>query len=295
MRAEAGRQRDLKGRAAALGMDHDVDVFDQTARSWWNVARTLDDAMLIWVSTPMVRVSLDASQDVPAIYATDCPADSGLAAFETPLPAFDTAPVGGLALREGARTDIHHDDPVLVDAIAWHLHGTTLDVNLLCHPDRLPHPLHPDQADLVGFLEFSAPLPTLFEESTVVSRSGAPVDGNLGPLAFLSSMWVLMMTPTTADRATVDAQTGRAATEQSPKQGQVTVVDLRPLRQVTQVEDRGQSGRTLTRRHVVRGHWTHQPYGPARSLRRVQWIESYIRGPEGAPLDERTLVYQWRR
>lgn len=54
-------------------------------------------------------------------------------------------------------------------------------------------------------------------------------------------------------------------------------------------------GRRLTTRHVVRGHWTHQPHGPGRQLRRLQWIASYTRGPEGAPLVERDAVYIWRR
>lgn len=295
MREEAGRQRDLKGRAAALGRDHDVDVFDQTARSWWDMARTLDDAMLIWVSTPMMRVALDASQDVPSIDTIDCPADRGLAAFDTPLPPFETAPVGGLALRDGTRTDIPHDAPVPVDAIAWHLHGSTLDVNLMCRPERLPLPLHPNQADLVGFIEFSTPVPLVFDEARVATRSGKLVRGNFGPLAFLSAMWVLMMTPTTSFRTTLDARAGAPASPSVPPAGKVTIVDLRPLRQAETAEDREPTRRTLTRRHVVRGHWTHQPYGPSQSLRRVQWVDSYVRGPEGAPLDDRTLVYQWRR
>ena len=39
----------------------------------------------------------------------------------------------------------------------------------------------------------------------------------------------------------------------------------------------------LTTRHVVRGHWTHQPYGPKRQLRRLQWVAPFIRGPQEAP------------
>ena len=33
----------------------------------------------------------------------------------------------------------------------------------------------------------------------------------------------------------------------------------------------------------MRGHWTHQPYGPKRSLRRLQWVAPFIRGPQEAP------------
>jgi hypothetical protein len=38
---------------------------------------------------------------------------------------------------------------------------------------------------------------------------------------------------------------------------------------------------------MVRGHWTHQPHGPERSLRRLQWIGPYWKGREGAPINLR--------
>lgn len=36
----------------------------------------------------------------------------------------------------------------------------------------------------------------------------------------------------------------------------------------------------LTVRVRVRGHWRNQPHGPGRSLRRLQWIEPFWRGPD---------------
>lgn len=38
----------------------------------------------------------------------------------------------------------------------------------------------------------------------------------------------------------------------------------------------------LAQRFIVRGHWRNQVYGPARSLRRRQWIEPHWKGPEDA-------------
>ncbi|WP_239057090.1 MULTISPECIES: hypothetical protein [Cutibacterium] len=55
------------------------------------------------------------------------------------------------------------------------------------------------------------------------------------------------------------------------------------------------TGRRLTTRHVVRGHWTHQPYGPKRSLRRLQWVAPFIRGPQEAPFVGTDTVTVWRR
>ena len=65
------------------------------------------------------------------------------------------------------------------------------------------------------------------------------------------------------------------------------VVDMRPMRQVHTTTDA--TGRRLTTRHVVRGHWTHQPYGPKRSLRRLQWVAPFIRGPEAVSYTHLTL------
>ena len=81
--------------------------------------------------------------------------------------------------------------------------------------------------------------------------------------------------------------------------GGVTVIDLHPQRRrLITDEDDGSGGgprRRLTTRHVVRGHWTHQPHGPQKSLRRLQWVDDYIRGPQDAPLSTRTHVWAWRR
>ncbi|OMG10519.1 hypothetical protein BKH07_06345 [Actinomyces naeslundii] len=79
----------------------------------------------------------------------------------------------------------------------------------------------------------------------------------------------------------------------------MTVVDLHPQRRrLITTEDTAGVGdgsrRRLTARHVVRGHWTHQPHGPQKALRRLQWIDDYIRGPEWAPLATRTHVWAWR-
>jgi len=43
-------------------------------------------------------------------------------------------------------------------------------------------------------------------------------------------------------------------------------------------------------RFWVRGHWTQQPYGEQRKLRRPQWIDPYIKGPEHKPMIEKAYV-----
>jgi ribosomal protein L18E len=43
-------------------------------------------------------------------------------------------------------------------------------------------------------------------------------------------------------------------------------------------------------RFWVRGHWTQQPYGKGRKLRRPQWIDPYIKGPDDKPMIEKAYV-----
>jgi len=45
-------------------------------------------------------------------------------------------------------------------------------------------------------------------------------------------------------------------------------------------------------RWMVRGHWHTVAHGPKKALRRVQWYDPYVKGPEDKPLDVRTTI--WR-
>lgn len=56
----------------------------------------------------------------------------------------------------------------------------------------------------------------------------------------------------------------------------------------------GEKKWTLKHRVITRGHWKRVAYGKGRSLRRVQWIMPYVRGPEGADLVVRPVVKVWR-
>lgn len=54
-------------------------------------------------------------------------------------------------------------------------------------------------------------------------------------------------------------------------------------------------GRTLDHRFPVSGHWRNQPHGPGRTLRRLQYIDPYIKGPEGTELVVPEVVKVWKR
>lgn len=76
------------------------------------------------------------------------------------------------------------------------------------------------------------------------------------------------------------------------KASEVTVVELREAVK-QQARDVEAAERTYRSRWIVRGHWTHQAYGPRHSLRRVQWVPPYVKGPAGAPLVVKEKVSKW--
>jgi hypothetical protein len=43
---------------------------------------------------------------------------------------------------------------------------------------------------------------------------------------------------------------------------------------------------------IVKGFWRQQPYGPKSSLRRLQYIDDFVKGPEDKPFDDRKTI--WR-
>lgn len=70
---------------------------------------------------------------------------------------------------------------------------------------------------------------------------------------------------------------------------------LRPMRYVrTAPGERDAKGREYRCRWVVRGHWRQQWYAATQEHRPV-YIASYLKGPEGAPLNTAERVFVWNR
>lgn len=313
-RREAGRLTALADRARRINEDGYAVEFTEASAATAAVAATVEAAALYWVATPMARLAMDASQDIPAINGADAPAQVGLMVMAEPLPAWDTSVIGGLSLRDGARTDVPYDQEVPVDALTWNLDphpsgGKALTIELMCRPTRLPLPLLGHQSSwLVPFTRLRTLIPASLDAAQAVGPDGAPVDpAHVGVMAWLQAAWTLMATPSLTE-STVVAGTGKPRTTRpndaggrghdNPAAGGVTVIDLHPQRRrlITDEDNAGGDGprRRLTTRHVVRGHWTHQAHGKGRALRRLQWVDDYIRGPQDAPLSTRVHVWAWR-
>lgn len=264
------------------------------ADRWRQLGGAMRSADLYWVTGRMGRVALDASQDIPALLPEHVPAWRGLIGFEGPLPPYDTGHID-LTLRTADRLDEPYTGTVRVDALAWSRTGDQVRIDLLVKPQQLPGLVAGVPfPDLVSLTSIRVPLP-LDLGGFGVRGPGGMDSGFTGLVAFLASCWVLMMTPTVAERRPATPGAGTGAGRDGGQQGRpVTVVDLRPLRHV-EVDQDETTGRRLTVRHYVRGHWRDQPYGPGRSLRRVTWVAPYIKGPVDAPLKESETVYVWRR
>lgn len=112
----------------------------------------------------------------------------------------------------------------------------------------------------------------------------------------LAAAWLLMEQPVLAERQAVERSSRSGGGRKRHADTAVTLVDLRRIyRPSEQAEAGAEPGRQFRNRWVVSGHWRDQPYGRERALRRRQWIPSYVKGPDGAPLLVTEKVNVWRR
>jgi hypothetical protein len=254
-------------------------------------ASAVHDAELFWVATDMADIALDASQDIPTLDGQDMHWPVGLMVFETPLPAHSLP---------GSRS---REEPHPVDGMMWFSVENGLRVETLVKRERMPEALRPPHGVLVPNSVIEVPLPADFADDSSFPNGleGEMFAQDLGVAAFLGAAWHLMAMPAVARSRDVQPRTGesRAAESVTVPVGQVRVVDARPMRTVPadpeETAGSEDSGRRYSTRWVVRGHWRQQAHGTGRAQRRTQWIESYIKGPEDAPLAPHTLVRAWRR
>lgn len=93
--------------------------------------------------------------------------------------------------------------------------------------------------------------------------------------------------------AVTDASHDKGAKRAAKKRGVTTDVNViylnRNKRKVLR-DDTGRKDSHGVRRHMVRGFWRRQPYGPKRALRKWVYVAAHERGTKG-DLDERPKVY----
>lgn len=250
-------------------------------------ARAARIADLYWVTLDMARVALDASTDVPDVHLADAlPTRHGMMLFSGPLPPVPyTAPAGLSAAM--ARIV---GEPVETDGLLWRHEGDVVVVNALARAERAG-----EATPVMGPLADGA---TTVIPATLTQVTDLDEGATRALAAFLHTVVTLMETPTVASVRDATAATGetRPSAPRDPiRDGDVRLVDLRPLRHVATEDTGSGTGRVYRHRWIVRGHWRQQAVGPKRGQRRTIWVPSYTKGPEGAPLLSRETVMVWRR
>lgn len=244
-------------------------------------------AELYWVAPDMAALAVSSGAQLAAArWATaDRPSACGLLWWE-----------------DGVGTVDYQGTPIPVDGVAW---GPGSDGHCLLHwlTDRRRIAAAAAGKGMKVVTEGVPPLVPLWASALPVtdeplSMADLPEGVPFTPASALAAAWLLMQQPKLVDRQKhpADSPTRRAYARDSLPTPDVTIIDLR--RQYvpdTADPDPGGPGRQYRHRWVVSGHWRDQAYGPDRSLRRQTWIESYVKGPDGAPLLSTERVNVWRR
>ena len=284
--------RDLPWARRALVAGYDPasisDVPDELRRRMTAVAEHFCDwaalAELYWVTKPMTELALDAALDIPDwTMATARPSPSGLLVWGgSVLPAVPVLEEGQAQLAKAQDGDW----TIRPLGVMWMpAQDSTSDVQVVLLGPGKP-------------MGSSSPLLPVW--TCTVPLWGSPVAYEdmpeaTGVLALLGASWHLMMEPKVALQKPL-AQPRKdavAATRDGVSSSDITVVDLRAIRHVDAAPGES-SGRHLTVRHYVRGHWRRQ-WKPSSATHEPRFIAPYIKGPSSAPLKVTDRVMVWRR
>lgn len=239
----------------------------------------LSSASLWWVSTDMVNLALDASQDIPqAFWREIFPGFSGFMGFEGELPPVR---IGGERshLKKIGMPDMGTAKPI---ALSWNTlpGGGGWEIEIFARSKTLPKELQTPH-ELSPIARIHTPQSTVFE--------GQEVDG---VTAFIAAAFTLMLEPKVVSKRIMDPKTG--GTPKTATLRNVILIDLRPLKTITEATD-DKSNREYHHRWAVRGHWRNQAVGEGRSERKLTWVSGYLKGPENAPIIRSEKVNVWRR
>lgn len=254
----------------------------------------LRKAGLYWVTADMTALAVSAGGSLGgARWATeDRPSSSGLLVWDG-----------------GAGTVDVHGLELPVDAVTWGpapqgcmIGFWTLRTRIGAAITQLGKNLDADQVP-----------PLVPSIGTILPVTGEPIPSMTGlpnvmpgaidvapepVVAALAAAWLLMQQPNLVQRSIErpDKAVRRAYGRAGRENPEVSVIDLRH-QYVPEDSDLSDdpASRHYKVRWVVSGHWRNQAYGPNRELRRRQWVPSYVKGPDGAPLMVTEKVNVWRR
>jgi hypothetical protein len=91
-------------------------------------------------------------------------------------------------------------------------------------------------------------------------------------------------------RAKLHKELAKADKQKVVLLGSSVKIDRSHLKAHTDGSGSVSTGRKLAVQYIRRGHWRNQPYGPGRTLTRLQWIRPTAVGPKDAPLKK--IMYE---
>ncbi|MEU8265404.1 hypothetical protein AB0C02_33000 [Micromonospora sp. NPDC048999] len=120
-----------------------------------------------------------------------------------------------------------------------------------------------------------------------------PLPGDHPAAALLATWLLIAQQAAEVMTADVDKAVRRTYVRTNRPAPQVRIVRIRAKSNTTSPGPRstpGEAGHPQTSRFWVSGHWRNQPYGPGRRLRRLVYIDAFLRGPDDAPIQLSTTV-----
>jgi hypothetical protein len=281
-----------------------ASTISETQQWLAGLADQLLTADLYWVRPDMaaLAVSAGATLDETEWGLAARPTPSGLILFEDGIGSAEFGADTPMPRGYGSTSDKRSmreliGDCIPIDACAWGTYGDECLVWLMLTRRRLQ-----GIASLAVDLDRVCPLIPV--GCVPIPAAGPVVMGDFDAgsyrtvLAALAASWLLMEQPTLIDRTVErpEKPVRKAYARAGRPQPEVTLIDLRRQYVPTDQDSGGDGeGRRYKHRFVVSGHWRNQAWGPEHSQRRRQWIPSYVKGPDGAPLLVTEKVNVWRR
>jgi hypothetical protein len=247
-----------------------------------------------YVSADMSAVAKAAAPSLPdeELQVGDLPSNRGFLIYDSPIAADNArGTVEGVAWQEFDEEFKYADD---ADDAPHRMRRGVRIYPLIRHPE------HPHQ--LIPFMRYQHPRygtahPMEWEYSTWTSNPEYLVeatDDEFGIAAVLRATWTIMQQSLSV---LVRTQVDRAERRRSARAGlasDVLVVRLRRRSLDGPATDDAGDPVPWSHRWLVSGHWRNQ-WLPSRACHRLQWISSYVKGPENKPLVVKDRVTAWVR
>lgn len=246
-------------------------VFERHAK---RMAFSIEVAELYWISSDFTTLAIAAGQDLKDLTVSrdDIPSSSGLIIWETPIGEIER-PYGTASIR----------------CMSWDVIPGGVQINAYLQVEDADPTITDVAAIRAEVGHFIAPnlgsgLPFEGWEGMAISDEFR-AKGNF-TLTLLAT-WLLINQPGVATQlsAPVDKKLARAAKRAGHRLPDVRLIDLRRhAKPKEQAVESAPTGRTVSVRFMVKGHWKKQAYGPKRGMRKQIYISPFLKGPDSAPL-----------